>query len=56
MMIALELQAMQAPRNVVDAGKEIDKRVQAGLRPPMEYVAYVRNWVNKQRENNRYGK
>lgn len=56
MSIQAELQALSAPRNVVDAGKQIDQATQAGLRAPMELVAYVRGWVTRNMGNNRYGR
>ena len=56
MSIAAELQALSAPRRVIEAGEEIDKRVEAKLSPSTEFVAYVRDWVTRNQGNNRYGK
>lgn len=56
MSLALELQGLKAPSKVVEAGQEIDKRVQAGLTPSREFVTYVREWVTRNQGNNRYGK
>ena len=54
-MIAEELREMNAPRLIVDAGKEIDKATSAGLSAPASIVGMVREWVTKQRGNSRYG-
>jgi hypothetical protein len=55
-MITEELKAMDAPRLIVEAGQEIEKAVSANLNPPYSMVVFVRNWVTRQRANNRYGR
>lgn len=56
MSIQSELFNLEAPTKVREAGKQIDKAIDAGLRPPMELVAYVRQWVVRNMRNNRYGR
>ena len=56
MSLYSELQGLSAPSKVLQAGQEIDKRVQAGLTPSREFVQYVRDWVTRNQGNNRYGK
>lgn len=56
MSIYNELQELNAPSKVLQAGQEIDKHVQAGIPPSREFVAYVRDWVTRNQGNNRYGK
>ena len=56
MSIKTELAELNAPRNVRDAGNEIQKSLDAGLRPPYGLVTYVERWVSRQREQNRWGK
>lgn len=56
MSVSTDLERLEAPRPVLDAGRRIDAAVQAGLSPPTELVAYVRQWVTKTRGNNRYGR
>lgn len=56
MSIYNELQGLNAPSKVLQAGQEIDKNVQAGIPPSREFVAYVRDWVTRNQGNNRYGK
>lgn len=55
-MITEELKAMGAPRLIVEGGEEIDAAVAAGINPPYSVVVYVRNWVELQRRNDRYGR
>lgn len=54
-MIADELKALNAPRKVVEAGVLLDEASEARIRPSGELVAYVREWVTRNRGNNRYG-
>ena len=56
MSIYKELQGLNAPSKVLQAGQEIDNNVQAGILPSHEFVAYVRDWVTRNQGNNRYGK
>lgn len=56
MSIEQELTALNAPRKVVEAGQCIDEAAQAGLNPPRELANYVRDWVTRNRGNNRYGR
>lgn len=56
MSIQTELKALHAPAKIMQAGKLIDESASAGLRPPMELVAYVRGWVTRNMGNNRYGR
>lgn len=51
MSIKEELEALGAPRKVVEAGAELDKGVRS-----MELANYVRDWVTRNQGNNRYGK
>lgn len=46
-----ELEALGAPRKVVEAGAELDKGVRS-----RELANYVRDWVTRNQGNNRYGK
>jgi hypothetical protein len=46
-----ELEALGAPRKVVDAGAQLDKGVRS-----RELANYVRDWVTRNQGNNRYGK
>jgi len=55
MSINQELEALNAPRNVLDAGLEVQKYLDAGSRPPFGLVTYIERWVGRQREQNRYG-
>lgn len=55
-MIADELRERNAPRLIVDAGKEIDKATSAKTSAPASIVSLVREWVTKQRGNDRYGR
>jgi hypothetical protein len=55
-MIVAELKAMNAPRLIIEGGEEIEKAVAAGLNPPHQVVVYIRHWVTRQRDNNRYGR
>ena len=55
-MIEHELRALNAPRNVVDAGRLIDQRTTAKLSPPRDVVQLVTQWVSRNMGNNRYGK
>ena len=55
-MIADELRAMGAPRLIVEAGEEIDKATSASISAPTSIVSMVREWVTKQRGNDRYGR
>lgn len=56
MSVAADLQRLNAPRKVVEAGEEIDKASDARINPPMELVAYVRGWVVRNQGNDRYGR
>lgn len=56
MSIHAELQAMEAPRKVLEAGRIIDECAEAGISPPYEFVGYVRGWVTRNRGSDRYGK
>jgi hypothetical protein len=55
MCIEEELVALGAPSKVRQAGCEIDEAHAAKLTPSRELVAYVRDWVTRNRGNNRYG-
>ena len=55
-MIEADLKALDAPINVVDAGKFIDQQTAFNLPAPPELVQLVREWVSRNRGNNRYGK
>ena len=55
-MIEHELKALNAPRNVVDAGRLIDQRTTAKMSPPRDVVQLVTQWVSRNMGNNRYGK
>jgi hypothetical protein len=55
-MIERRLTALEAPRNVRDAGQTIDRYQAARNQPPKDLVGYVANWLRKARENNRYGR
>lgn len=54
--IKAELEALNAPRTILDAGEECQKHIDAKLRPPQGLVSYIERWVGRQREQNRYGK
>lgn len=56
MSIREELEVLGAPRSVLDAGDEIQKALDAKLRPSFALVTYVERWVGRQREQNRWGK
>lgn len=56
MAITEELQSMNAPPRVMEAGQEIDKYKQAGKRPPSDLVEFVRAWVGKFLSQNKWGK
>ena len=47
---------LDAPRNVRDAGKTIDRYSASSLPPPKDVVDYIKNWLNHERGNNRYGR
>lgn len=51
-----EVRKEQAPRNVIDAAKEIDLDLKLGLTPKVGLVQYVQRWLMRKSENNRYGK
>ena len=56
MGIVSELEELGAPRNVLDAGKEIEASIAAKLRPNSSLVAYVRQWVGRANSQDRWGK
>ena len=57
MSLLAELEAMgRVPRNVKDAADNVQRRTDAKLTPNAEDVSYIRNWVTKQRGQDRYGK
>ena len=56
MSIETELKTLCAPRKVLEAGVALDAAHQASTDPPDELVRYVRDWVTRNRGNNRYGK
>ena len=56
MSIEQELRDLGAPHKVIEAGQEIDKAVLARSHVPYVLQAYVREWVTKNRGNNRYGR
>ncbi len=49
--IAEELRQMGAPRKVVEAGEELDSSPFTNK----ELAQYVKDWVTRNRGNNRYG-
>lgn len=56
MSVADDLRRLSAPRKVVEAGEEIDKQAQAGVPVSFSLSAYVKDWVTRNRGNNRYGR
>ena len=55
LMIEADLRALDAPINVLDAGRLIDKTAH-NMSPPRDVVQLVLEWVARNRGNNRYGK
>lgn len=55
-MILDELEAMGAPRRIIEAGEEIQKMLDAKLIPSRQLVQYVQQWVGRANAQNRYGK
>lgn len=56
MSIKSELEALGAPKHILETAELIQNSVDAGLKPPIHAVQYIHRWVGKQREQNRYGK
>ena len=56
MTIANDLEALNAPPKVIEAGVLCDAAFEALLSPPSELVTYIRNWVTRNQGNNRYGR
>lgn len=57
MGIVSELEGLGAPRNVVDAGKELEVSCRSGKRPSRELMDFVRSWlVRNSYSQNRWGK
>jgi len=56
MGIVSELEELGAPRNVLDAGKEIEASMSAGMRPNSSLVAFIRQWVGRANSQDRWGK
>lgn len=54
--IKSELEAMDAPKHIMEGAELIQAALDVGLRPPMAAVQYIQRWVGRQREQNRYGK
>lgn len=55
-MITAALQALNAPRLVLEAGECIDQFTSAELPPPRDLVEYVQAWVGRLNEQDRYGR
>lgn len=53
-MLTEELQAMSAPRRIIEAASEVQKYLDAKLRPPASLVGIIEQWVY--RPQNRYGR
>ena len=56
MGIVSELTELDAPRKVLDAGKQIEASITSKLRPNSSLVAYVRQWVGRANSQDRWGK
>jgi len=56
MSIKAELEALDAPRDVLDAGEKCEHAIEAGIRPPASLVAFIQDWVGRARRQDRYGK
>ena len=56
MSIVDELNALDAPNSVLEAGAVIQKHIAAKISPPKDLVWTVQKWFGKQQEQNRYGK
>lgn len=56
MTVTDDLRRLDAPSKVLEAGQKIDEATQANISLPYELVLYVRDWVTRNRGNNRYGR
>ena len=55
MAIANDLRRLNAPRKVLEAGIEIDRQVADSVPVSLSLSSYIRDWVTRNRGNNRYG-
>ena len=56
MSICDELNDLNAPRKVKEAGEEVQKYLDAKLSPPRNLVLFIQDWVGRNQHQNRYGK
>lgn len=56
MCVVSDLHELGAPPKLLEAGAEVRKAQEAGIRPPYGVVMYIQRWVSRQQEQNRYGK
>ena len=56
MVLEKELSALEPPASVVRAGKTIIFMAASGGKPPRDLIDYVRSWISRRQQQNRYGK
>ena len=49
------VQALGAPQQIEEAAKRIDGYLTAKLAPPRDLISYLRSWVGRNQQQNRYG-
>jgi len=51
-----QLTAMDPPKQVLKAGREIITLVASGGIPPRELISFVTSWIGRRGQQDRYGK
>lgn len=51
-----DIEALNPPRDVLNAARKCMHNMAFGLRPPADLVSFVTKWIGKHNQQDRYGK